>query len=117
MTTPIHAGDKLSCSGGDTPAKLMLSIAGGTFDGRAIATVKDAQTNTNIPPMGMCKFLTAKASGTPTPCQPKPQGWQGPSPGITLDGQTILTSEHKCPCSEGGVIEAAPADTVHVQVS
>ena len=109
MPIPISAGDQLTCKAGSAPAKLKVVRSGCTLDGNAAATVEDAQVGTNIPSMGTCQFLTAKASGTPTPCVPRPQGWTGPPCGFTLDGVPILTSDYTCPCGEGGVIQVAPA--------
>jgi len=117
MPIPIHEGDQLTCAAGDAPAKLKVSSQGCTLDSHTAATVKDDRPNANIPPMGTCKILTAKALGVPTPCQPQPQGWQGPSCGIAFDGTAILTDAHKCPCSEGGVIQIAPVGAVRVAVS
>ena len=117
MASPIRQDDLLTCAAGSTPAALKASDRGQSLDGAAVATVKDYQANKHILPMGICKLLTAKAGGTPTACQPQPQGWQGPSCGLTLDGDAVLTDQHKCTCSEGGVIEVKPAGSRSVELA
>jgi hypothetical protein len=107
MAIAVVDGAVLKCSCGDAPARLKVtSQSTVTIESKLAATVQDMAPTTNIPPFGTCKALTAKASGTPTPCVPAPTGlWDpGSTSRVDIARHAALLSTDILSCSAPGVI-------------
>jgi hypothetical protein len=106
MGQSVCEGAVLRCNQGQSPATLHVTFQDVVMlHGKKVATVHDSQPSANIPPFGICQFLTAAALGAPTPCSPAPAGpWTGAPSCQQINGLQVLTTEHICSCGIGGMI-------------
>jgi hypothetical protein len=114
----IH-GATLKCSFGNAPCTLTVPpVQGIDVEENAIATIQDAIPMTNIAPFGACMSpanpqvaaATAAALGvlTPQPCLPAIAGpWAPGSSAVTVNEVPAVTSQCRCTCNWGGIIEVA----------
>lgn len=110
MPNPVVVeGAILKCSGSQTQTPSVLAVSSQsilTMNDLAVATVWDNVPIDNVPPFGICKFLTALASGVSTPCVPAPAPqWSPGSKVQQVNGMALLTKASKLMCSLGGTIE------------
>lgn len=123
MGAIVVAGAKLTCPFGAAPSNLIVSSAC-LIEGKPIATIKDVQPNTNIPPFGMCSSManplvasaTSAAMGvlTPQPCSMLPTGtWLAVKPTVMIGGTPCLSSEAALTCAQGGgqIVIVSPGQT------
>ncbi len=118
MPIAVVNGAKLMCTNGDAQVSLIVTSQMLSKIGNQLAaTIMDHVTAVNIPPFGICKTLTAAASGTPTPCVPATAApWTPGSTSIVLIGNYPgLMNSDMLTCTVGGVIsivDAGQTDTM-----
>jgi uncharacterized Zn-binding protein involved in type VI secretion len=108
MPTAVVQGATLTCACGSAPQSLSVTSQSTVkIGGKLAATVND-NTTANIPPFGTCTELTAKASGTPTPCAMVAAGpWTpGSTTNVKIGNLTALlnTDTLKCTVAAAGII-------------
>lgn len=110
----VTTGATCMCSFGAAPSTLNL-IPQNVYAGVPAATIMDCAPMVNILPFGMCMSpsnptvaaATAAAFGvlTPMPCVPVTTPWVPGAPTLLVGTFPALTSDSKCMCSWGGVIQ------------
>lgn len=124
----VTDGALLQCSFGAAPAMLGVLPVGKTMaTNKPAATIMDNAPMLNIKPFGVCTSLsnptvaaaTAAALGvlTPMPCIPAiPAPWVPGSATVMIGNKPALTSDSKCMCAYGGVIQITMPGCFTVQV-
>jgi hypothetical protein len=102
----VVEGALMTCDMGVAPVPLsVVTNETVTINGLPVATIMDHMPDANIPPFGVCKVLTAAASGVPTPCAMIPTApWAPGSVVQTINGLPVLTAPATLVCGVGGVI-------------
>lgn len=128
MAAIVVEGANYVCTMGTSPASLLVtSQRGAKSEGKAIATIKDAVSLSNILPCGMCTSIanpqvasaTAAALGvlTPQPCIPSVSGmWAVTQNKVLLAGIPCLCNNSKLICNYTGIISITNPAQVKVNV-
>lgn len=92
------------CTQGSSPCTLQaMPDSTITVSSKKVLSINDNKNGVNLvaPFFGDCKV----ASPVITPCSPVIGGtWAGEPSSFKMDGEDVLTKNHKCPCNKGGVI-------------
>ena len=110
----VTTGATCMCSFGAAPSTLNV-LPKNVYAGTPVATIMDFAPMVNILPFGMCSSManptvaaaTAAKLGvfTPMPCVPVTTPWVPGMPTVIVGTFPALTSDSKCMCSFGGVIQ------------
>lgn len=111
----VTGGAMLMCSFGVAPSSLTVLPVSGVLCDMPAATIMDFAPFVNVLPFGMCTSpanptviaATAAALGVPTPmpCVPVTTPWVPGAPNALVGTFPALTSDSKCMCCWGGVIQ------------
>ena len=126
MGLAVSSGAMCMCSFGVAPSTLNVLPANMVLVSQPVATIMDCAPMVNIMPFGMCTTpsnptvaaATAAALGVPTPmpCVPVTTPWIPGMPTVLIGVFPALTSDSKCMCCWGGVIQITVPGQFSVQL-